>query len=512
MKKLIVLCCLISASQAIAQEIINGTPGVISAPSGYMLSIKEAEASPLNIKYKAEPRLVEQFYPKKLRLDADAQKALHEAELQKTIEQFTVVHDSYKTAPTYLPTQPNVSAPPENMVAQKITSQTPGRTGLGNQPGNLNPSDAQIAAGPNHIVVMANDDARILNKQTGAIISEVTLGAFFGMSGFVFDPRIMYDPFGQRFVALALGKSGPNGCSAGNINSNFRLLVSNNNDPTQGWYWYDLDVDANNTSWMDFAMIGFNKDWICVAGNILCGNNVNGIYVFNKSQVYAAASTSYYTFPQLWLAAPAFTYDNTLDKLYLTKTGNPNSGGLGYLSTYYINSSAQLVTSTSYATSPWQAFASDSSRCPKQLGGQTFTFVNTFGASMLSNSVYRNGYLWCTHPVFLPATGLTTRTSTLFWAVNPGNNTVYQTGFIDDVNGNTSTYHPSIAVNAANDAVVTYSIFNASYYQSAAYNSRNSGDPLGTLPNGVFYHSGTNTDADGRGGDYSQCAVDPLDD
>lgn len=513
MKKITqIILCVCASTSVWAQNIIEPTPGFLNAPSGYVTSITQAEVSPLNQKFKGTPRLVEQFYPKKLRLDADAAKALHEAELQKTMEQFTFVHSSYNTADVFNPTQAIISTPPLNATTEKITSQAPGRVGLGNQSGVLTPSDAQIAAGPYQIVVLANDNARILNKQTGSIISEVTLAAMFNLSGFVFDPRIFYDPFGQRFVALALTRSGPNGCSPGNIGSTFRILVSNNSDITQGWYFYDIDVDATNTAWLDFAMLGFNKDWICIAGNILCSNTVNGIFVMNKAQTYNAGQVNYFTFPQLWLAAPAFTYDNTIDRLYLTKTGNPNNNGLGYMQTYYINSAPQLVTSNSYATSPWQANASDSSRCPKQLGGQTFTWVNVFGASMLSNSVYRNGNLWCTHPVFLPATGLTNRSSTLFWSVNPVAGTISQAGFVDDPTGATSTYYPSIAVNSANDAVVTYSIFNAGYYQSAAYNARNAADPLGTLPNGVFYQNGFNTDIDGRGADYSQCAIDPLDD
>nr|MBK9652176.1 T9SS type A sorting domain-containing protein [Bacteroidota bacterium] len=501
----IAMLCMMAIG-ANAQTTINGTAGTLNGPGGTIKDIKAAEQSPANIRYKGETKIVDQFFAKEI--DDDDEQSI---ERLMNEMQFTKDNSMRKSAPFYqIDENKQVSAPPTFEPGQKVTSQSPARTGLGNQQGGLDPSDAQIAAGPSHIVLLANDDARIINKQSGAVISDVTLAAFFGMTGFVFDPRIMYDPYGQRFVALALNGATQT-CGAGNVNSFFRLLISYNSDPTQGWYWYDIDVDASNTAWMDFAMIGFNKDWICVAGNILCGN-APGIYVLNKAQVYAAASANFYYWNSLWLAAPAFTYDNAIDRLYLVKTGNPNLNNTGYIDSWYINSVPQLVQASSYGTSPWQAFATDSLKCPKQLGGgTTFSAVNIFGASMLSNCVYRNGLLWCTHPIFLPATGNTNRASTQWWSVNPAAPSISQVGRIDDGTGATSEYYPSLAVNSSSDVVLTYSIFNAAYYQSAAYNSRNSADALGTLPNGVFYYSGQSYDSDGRGGDYSQCAVDPLD-
>ncbi|MBK8845032.1 MAG: T9SS type A sorting domain-containing protein [Bacteroidetes bacterium] len=118
--------------------------------------------------------------------------------------------------------------------------------------------------------------------------------------------------------------------------------------------------------------------------------------------------------------------------------------------------------------------------------------------------------VWCA-PHFLPATGTTTRSSTQWWGVNPVAGSITHVGRIDDGSGATSTYYPNISVNALNDAVVSYSQFNAGYYQSASYNYRSSADANGTLPNGVFYYPGQSVDWDGRGGDYNQCVTDPND-
>lgn len=472
---------------------INGTARSISV-GGRIKDFHEMEKSAANRVISKRQR-VEQFFDK----ENEEEERREAEELYKKVNP---MHASAKVKP--IDEKHDVVMPPVNY-SGKVTSQSPGYTARGNQERGLNPSDAQIAAGPNHVVVLANDDAKIIDKQTGTVITNVTLAAFFSWSGFVFDPRIMYDPYANRWVALALQNAG---C---NSDSKFRVLISNTSDPTQGWYWYDFDVDGANVGWMDFAKLGFNKDWICVAGNVRCAN-VPGLYVLSRNAAYAGGSANYFYWNSIELASPAFTYDMAIDKLYLVRPGNSNNAGTGYVDSWYINSVPQLFNGSSFGSSPWQAFSTDASGCPKQLGGPNFTAVNTFGHAITSNAVYRNGSLWFTHPIFLPATGTTNRVSTQWWQVDPSSGAVQQVGRIDDGSGATSEYYMSIGVNKLSDVVVTYSIFNASYYQSGAYNYRNSSDAPGTLPNGVFYVSGQSPDNDGRGGDYSQTAVDPLDD
>lgn len=500
MKNKILVTVFLASLTLFTKAQIAGKPGFLQGPAGFIKDVHEMERSAENRVFRQTNKLVKQFY------ENGGEK--EERVGEEIYARPNPMHASAKVL--LIDENKNVSVPPENtFTQQKLTTLHPAFTAVGNQPIDLNPSDAQIAAGPNHVVVLANGDARILNKITGAVISQVTLRAFFQWTGFVFDPRIMYDPYGQRWVAFAL-KDGGFPCA--NPDSKFRILISNNSDPTQGWFYYEFDVDAANQTWMDFAKIGFNKDWICVSGNVRCGSNPIGLYVLNKTQAYAAASANFFNYNSIELGTPAFTFDNFLDRLYITRTGNSNFGGTGYVDSWYINSSAQLFTGSSYGTSPWQAFATDSTKCPKQLGGQTNTSVNIFGHAMLSNCVYRNGSLWFTHAIFLPATGTTNRTSTQWWQVNPATGAVQQVGRIDDGSGATSEYYQSLGVNKLGDVVVTYSIYNATYYQSAAYNFRNVSDAAGFLPTGIIYSSGSNTDGDGRGGDYSQCAVDPLDD
>ena len=138
--------------------------------------------------------------------------------------------------------------------------------------------------------------------------------------------------------------------------------------------------------------------------------------------------------------------------------------------------------------------------------------MQVFGAAMHQSCVYRNGSLWVAHPIWLPATGTTTRSATQWWQVNPSTSAVQQVGRIDDASGTVCTFYPSIAVNANNDAVVSYCIFSPNYYQSAAYNFRNATDASGSMPNSLFYSAGGNVNNTTRTGDYGATVVDPNDD
>jgi len=496
----------ITAHQLYAQDqSVVGTSAVV-AVSGTIRSLKDMEQSPLNIRAKGP---IKQNLQGLKNADEEAEEEAANLNLPVSNEQAkNALHYEFDAANEAIA----VSEPPIPDFTETLTNLNPARTYLANQQDGWIPSDAQGAAGPNHLVYLANGDARIINKQTGAIISNLTLDAFFSWSS-VFDPRIFYDPYNQRWVALGLkGASGA-------ADSKFRIQISNTNDPTGSWYYYEIDEDATNTCWLDFAFLGFNKDWIVVSGNTPgCGASKPGIYAFRKAEAYAGGSVAYNYWNPVGNLAPALTYDNSTATEWLVRTYNGNSGGLGYCQLYSITGTppaAAVLTAGSLVSSSatWQGNASSGGKIPEQLGSTSkFDFVTVFGASMYANSVYRNGSLWFTHPVFLPATGTNTRTSTQWWQVTPSSATVNQVGRIDDASGTVCTFYPSIAVNSSNDAVVSYCIFSPNYYQSAAYNFRNASDAAGSLPTGVFYKSGGNINTSTRTGDYGATFVDPIDD
>src|SRR5262249_30707256 len=101
----------------------------------------------------------------------------------------------------------------------------------------------------------------------------------------VFDPRILYDPYAQRWIFTAT--------SGINLTNDPGLLiaVSRTPDPTGQWNRYFIDVDTNVAVYADSPNTGFNKSRIIVQANMFY-KNTNGhygsfIYAFNKTNLYA---------------------------------------------------------------------------------------------------------------------------------------------------------------------------------------------------------------------------------
>jgi len=65
------------------------------------------------------------------------------------------------------------------------------------------------AAGPNHIVSTLDNSIRI-QKKDGTVLSTITLQAFWSAVGpyvdprGAFDPKVLYDPFGGRWIMTAV--------------------------------------------------------------------------------------------------------------------------------------------------------------------------------------------------------------------------------------------------------------------------------------------------------------------
>src|SRR5262249_5871903 len=155
-----------------------------------------------------------------------------------------------------------------------------------------NPS-AQGAVGPNHLMCATLLDLRILNR-AGTVLSTVSLDSFWASLGnpTAYDPRILYDPYGQRWILIS--QANPT-----LPNSALLIAVSQTTDPTGAWYRYSIDADTNNPSnkiYLDSPTLGFNKDWIVVQANMfrtmddLATNS--HVFVFNKTNLYAGGATA----------------------------------------------------------------------------------------------------------------------------------------------------------------------------------------------------------------------------
>jgi subtilisin-like proprotein convertase family protein len=380
------------------------------------------------------------------------------------------------------------------------------------------PPDTHGAVGPNHVMTVLNSQIRIQNK-TGSILFTTTLNAFWASvaSNGVFDPKILYDPYSNRWLFTACA-------GIQSTTSGILIGVSQTNDPTGSWLLYNARADANGINWADYPSFGFNKDWVVVSVNmfgIASGSFVETrTFVFRKSAIFNnMLGGVFFARPHSdgFTIAPAITYSNTEPTLYCLSTWNGNSGGNGFLRLYTLTGAVGAEAFTATNTFPnsggrtWE-FASPLNLAP-QLGTGTGIMTND---SRMQNAVFRNGSLWAAHSVATPVV-TNNRSGVQWWQINPSTGGVLQIGRIEDTSNVNFYAFPSIAVNQNNDVLIGYATFSSSIFGSAGYAFRASSDTAGTLRDPAVLKSGAGCyikvfDSKNRWGDYSNTVVDPSDD
>lgn len=389
----------------------------------------------------------------------------------------------------------------------------------GNYPGRV-PPDTMGAVGPNHVMTMLNTEVRIQSR-SGVTNSTASLSNWWsGLGTFsrIFDPRLVYDPYGQRWIATVCLNGGVTyyGTSA------VGLAVSTSSDPTSSWHFKKIDADPNDSIWVDFPTLGFNKNWIVIAHNMYTRTNTFDhprIYLFNKTNIYAGGTNHVLVDHQPSVGggfAPAATYDPDDGNLYLLQvvsatrvhvwsvTGSPGSpefrdNKVDMDSSAWapaINSLTDLVDSAPQTNSSIKIDTSD---------------------HRMHNVVFRNGCIWGVHNIFLPSSS-PTRAAVQWWQFSvAGNGRKEQVGIIQDATGATHYGYPSIAVNKFDDVLIGFTQFSSNSFASGAYALRASTDQREKMRTPYTFKPGEGlyrkqVPSGNRWGDYSATVVDPVND
>jgi len=390
----------------------------------------------------------------------------------------------------------------------------PGDTGI------IIPPDTQGTVGPNNLMVTLNDNVTI-ESRSGTILQTVSIGGFWSSLGNIneaFDPRVLYDPYANRWIMSA-------GANAATSSAYILIGVSESSDPTGGWFLYKVKVGASGDGWADYPTLGFNGDWIVVQANIFTVSTeafvASNIYAFNKADLYAGGAGQYTMFqdPTGYTDYPAVTHDNTIATEYLVRNWNGPAGTVRISTITGAVGSEVLTTGVAYPTvaSGWQDFAPVLNFAP-QLGSSAGIDTDD---SRIGNCVYRNGSIWLAQTAYLPAVGTATRSAAQWWQINTASGSVgvvQQFGRRDDPRGQFDYAYPTLDVNANDDMMLGYSRFGASQYASANYSIRVHSDPPNTLEADTVFKAGEAPYfkdfgyGDNRWGDYSNVAVDPVND
>ncbi|MGC2275358.1 MAG: hypothetical protein WA571_05040 [Candidatus Binatus sp.] len=389
----------------------------------------------------------------------------------------------------------------------------------GTDNGAVTPPDTQGTVGPNHLMAVLNSNVTI-ETRTGVVVSSEPIASFWASLGGIneaFDPRVLFDRDAGRWIISA-------GANAASATAYVLIGVSQTNDPTGAWNLYKVSVDANGAAWADYPTLGFNGDWVVLQTNVFTvsqGAYVGSyIYAFDKADLYAGGAGQYTVFhdPTGFTDYPAVTHDSTLATEYLV--GNwSGAGGTLRISTITGAVGAEVLTTGvafPKAAKGWQDAAAEN--FAPQLGSTARIDTDD---DRIENCVYRNGSLWAAQTVYLPATGTPTRASAQWWQINTASGSVgvvQQLGKRDDPKNAFDYAYPTLDVNANDDMMLGYSRFGASQYASANYSIRLHGDAPNTLEADTVFKAGEAPyfkdfgTGDNRWGDYSNVAVDPIND
>ncbi len=164
-----------------------------------------------------------------------------------------------------------------------------------------NPPDPHVAVGTDHVVVVVNSSIAVFHKESGSPLYQVTSQSFFAPvsppSTFIFDPKVVYDPFEDRFIILFL-------CTNDVSQASYLVAVSKTGDAMGEWWLYNLDAtltgDIPADVWPDYPGLGFDySDAVYITSNdwgFTTGFQWSKIRILKKAELYSGAITGWHDF------------------------------------------------------------------------------------------------------------------------------------------------------------------------------------------------------------------------
>lgn len=394
--------------------------------------------------------------------------------------------------------------------------------------GEVVPPDTSGAVGTTHLVVACASEIRISDRLGGAISTRSQEDFWAGVGANIFDTRVVFDPYGQRFIMTAAA-------DPGGANPRLCIAVSATSNPTGTWYRWSEDMDVTNPVYADSPNLGFNKTWIVVQANMFNKTTFaffrSEVFAYNKANLYAngAGQRTRLVFdPSLGGSqVPATMYDSTNALVHFVKDWNglfTNDLGQteGYLRLFYlsggIGSERLNVTNTlgepiwAFVGATWAQSPSNDLDILPQLNNTNKIYA---GDSRIQNVHFRDGLLYAAQTAFLPAINAT-RAAVQWWSFTASGE-VKHFGRVQDFGGTNMFAYPSIAANQYQDVLLGYSRFSPLEYPSAAYSFRRILDADDELRGEVILKPGEASYDEpvfgqNRWGDWSATTVDPVND
>jgi hypothetical protein len=416
------------------------------------------------------------------------------------------------------------------------------------------PPDNAAAAGPNNVVDAINVGIEWFSK-TGTLQHRESLEDFFasllaapaGVAAAdeeqsVFDPRVIYDQYSDRFVVVALDQTDTADGDPANT-SHILLAVSHNSNPENGWYQTSIDsdvVDGLTHYWTDFPGVGVGSSAIYITGNLFsygAGSGHGGrAWIVSKTGLYTGGAATvlgpYDPFALTGTSGAPVTLQPA--QMFGTPPTNVGTFLAGYsgLSDVGGNVYVQVVKIENPITAPtftskylkWGTGTAESPgplpNAPQPL--PSAVLINTGDRRVSSNAVWRSNNLYFAGTT-VPAAGSDAAQATAHWwrvdttTLASSSPTPADQGLVggEAIGTGTFTYFPSVGVDASGNMAVGFSASGPTAYAGAYYSGRLAGDPAGTTQAASTLHAGVDAyyrtflGTLNRWGDYSTTALDP---
>lgn len=380
------------------------------------------------------------------------------------------------------------------------------------------PSDVNMAVGPNHIIQIVNSEWAVYDK-TGHIFSGYpkTLGSIWtsmggACAGEQGDPIVQYDRLADRWLLSQIGsESAP---------YSLCIAVSKTSDPTGTYALYQYSFGNNfpdyphysvwptatNPAYLQMAHLFLNLQ--SFVGTAACAYDRNAMLAGKASPVQICFTIA---------------NDGGFQPSDLDGTTPPPDGSPGYFITYETTTLNQYQLAPNFSNPSASTFTGPisipvSSFTPLCSGGtcvpQTGTTqkLDSLADRMMFRLAYRNfgdhESMVINHSVVAGSSG-----GPRWYEIRTPNNTptVYQQGTY----GPDATYRwmGSVAMDKAGDMLLSYSVSSGSIHPGLAYSGRTPSDALGSLESENVLLNGTGSQTGhSRWGDYSAMRIDPSDD
>ena len=369
----------------------------------------------------------------------------------------------------------------------------------------LNPPDTMGAVGSDHIVELINGRYKVYDKDTGAVVQTSSLNQFWEDAGlslldpFTFDPRVLYDPFSERWFAVSA-----NSFDVDNPESsgNFLVGVSNDSDPTLGWKGFEIEFSG----FADFPTLGFNSEGIFTASG-----TGRALIVLPKTDLINGIVSNQTIFRQTNFVdpfQPVVDLDNTeLPYPLFAPTGTTDSflrwNINGDINSPFLDTEADLISVNPFDS----VFETVAGRQPDT--NKTLSLVDS---RLKTNIILQNGAIWGVQDV-----NNNDRAAIRWFQIDADTNELLQEGLIADPG--LDFYYGSIAVNDFDDVVIGFNGSGETQFVSslAVVGDTFDGETVFSEPivleeSTVSYENGS-PDFPGldslQWGDYSATVVDP---